>query len=173
MSKSEKHARPGWYVVQVTPGAELRMCEMIKQACAELDSKIPNADERDNLRDCFSPRFATRKKRMGEWYDVSRPLLPGYVIADVRDPAKLASALRGVREFCRVLASDETYSPLDDVERRWVQAQSKENDRTIPLSFGYKECVNCASTTVSTSASSMCAAAHVIRYSCVSSYSAS
>ena len=135
----DQPSRRGWYVVQVTPGAEERMCAQITRACEELDASTPDDGARVALKECFSPRYASRKKRMGQWYDVSRALLPGYVIADVGNPARLAYALKSIREFCRLLAGDETYSPLADAERRWIEAQSREGDRTIPLSFGYKE----------------------------------
>jgi len=138
MSDQGKPLRSGWYVVQVTPGSEERMCEAISRACEEHDEKAPNDAARVGLRECFSPRFASRKKRMGTWYDVNRALLPGYVIADVRNPASLAQALGRIREFCHVLSGDKTYSPLNEPERRWIEAQSRENDRTIPLSFGYR-----------------------------------
>lgn len=132
-------ARSGWYVVQVITGAEERMCDAIRRACDEHDGAARADGDRVALKECFSPRFASRRKRMGEWRGVERALLPGYVIADVRNPAMLAQSLRNVQDFARVLASDETYSPLNDAERTWLEAQSSETDRTIPLSFGHRE----------------------------------
>ena len=139
MPEREKQIRPGWYVIQVATGNEEHMCELIAKACADLDERAESDDARVGLRECSSPRFASRKKRKGTWYDVERALLPGYVVADVRNPVMLARALRGVSEFCRVLTGDETYSPLNEAESRWLKAQSKENNRTIPLSFGCRE----------------------------------
>ena len=76
---------------------------------------------------------------MGQWHDVNQALLPGYVIADVDNPVLLAQELRGIREFCHVLSGDETYSPLADAERQWLEMQTRQDDRTIPLSFGVRE----------------------------------
>ena len=138
MNEQERPQRPGWYVVQVTGGSEERMCRKIERACVELDAT--NTDgARVGLKECFSPRYASRKKRMGRWYDVERPLMPGYVVADVLDPAMLARALGSLNAYCRVLTSGKAYCPLDDAERQWIQGQTSAGNRTVPLSLGYKE----------------------------------
>ena len=126
----------GWYVVQVTAGSERRMCAAIRRACAEADERA--GEPRVGLEEVFNPRYASRKKRMGNWYDTVRMLLPGYVIAVVRHPAGLARALRGLEGFARVLASQETYSPLDKAEREWLESQTRPGERIVPLSFGCK-----------------------------------
>lgn len=131
--------KPGWYVVQVRTGQEDRMCEVITRACEDHDDEARDATELVNLTECFNPRFKGQKKRKGQFNDVEYPLIPGYVIADVQNPAMLAQALRSVREFCRMLAAEETYAPLDERERVWVESQTKSTDHVIPLSFGYKE----------------------------------
>ena len=139
MDEERRRPRPGWYVIQVSTGSEDRMCRAITRVCKELDEAAEEGASTVGLKECFSFRFASRKKRMGEWHDINRALLPGYVIADVRDPAMLARALRNLRSFARVVTSGEAYSPLDDDERRWLESQSRVGERVIPLSFGYKE----------------------------------
>lgn len=129
----------GWYVVQVSTGGEERMCARITRACADADDRAQDGQQTVGLRECFSPRFASRKKWKGEWLDIERPLLPGYVIADVDNPAALARALRGIPDFARVLAAEETYAPLDERERTWLESQTKVDKRVVPLSFAYKE----------------------------------
>ena len=127
-----------WYVVQVTTNYEERICEKIEGVCTAYDAHEADEGKLIGLKSCFNPKFASRKKRMGKWHDVDRPLLPGYVIADARNPERLAQALRGVRDFCRLLANDETYSSLDEAEREWIEAQAGGKGRAIPLSFGYR-----------------------------------
>ena len=86
-------SKGSWYVIQVTTGSERRFCSLI-----ELLSP-PGAVE-----ECFSPRYATQIKKAGEWIDVQKSLLPGYVIV-VSDRLDLVirtlrlgrSALVGVR----------------------------------------------------------------------------
>ena len=138
MGEQRRPPQPSWYIVQVESGSEERMCHAIRRACKELDRTLDGASH-VGLAECFSPRFKTRKKRMGEWYDTERALLPGYVVAVAQDPAMLARALQNLQDFARVLANGQTYSPLDEAERRWLEAQSKEGDRTVPLSFGFKD----------------------------------
>ena len=129
--------KQNWYVVQVTTGREDAMCATIERACREHDGAAEPGG-RIGLRECFSPKFQRRRKWKGEWQDVERAFLPGYVIAVTDNPAALAQALRGVREFCRVLAVEETYIPLAERERALLETHTGQPDRVIPLSFGYK-----------------------------------
>ena len=135
-----KRAGCGWYVVQVTPGSERRMCAAIERSCEELDGGA-GGGPRIRLEECFCPRYASRKKRMGNWHDTTRMLLPGYVIAVVRNPARLALALRGLGDFARVLSSsdEKAYSPLDEAEREWLESQTVPGERIVPMSFAVKE----------------------------------
>lgn len=137
MGRRANFQNPGWYVVQVNTGREDVMRAEIERVCAERDAQLPRED-RVGLSECFSPKFRGRRKWKGDWQDVKRPLLPGYVIAAVRNPAALAQALTEVRGFCRLLAAEETYAPLDERERAWLDAQTKNEDRAIPLSIAYK-----------------------------------
>ena len=139
MHNNDPRPKPGWYVIQVSTGSEQRMCRAIERACAEHDDAAESDDSRVGLKECFSPRFASRKKRKGQWYDVERALLPGYVIADVRNPMMLAHALHSVNAFCRVLSSDETYVPFDSYEQEWIEAYTSKGERVVPMSFGHRE----------------------------------
>lgn len=128
---------PGWFVVQVQTGCEAQMCRVIERACAEADL----ASDRDYplLEECFSPQFQTQMKYHGEWRYKEKPLLPGYVVAVTAEPAALAHLLRGVPEFSRLLTSGETFVPLRDDERVWMEEFTKAGERTIPMSFAYKK----------------------------------
>ncbi|WP_172136362.1 hypothetical protein [Adlercreutzia sp. ZJ473] len=90
------------------------------------------------LDECFAPRFRTQKKLRGEWRDVERALMPGYLIAVVNNPAKLAQCLRRVSGFCRVVKAGQTYVPLNAYERTWLEANTSRGDRVVPMSFGRK-----------------------------------
>ena len=138
MGKEELHDWSAWYVIQVSTGSEDIMCKEIERACKKADEKDVAKNLQIGLKECFNPKFASRKKRMGTWHDVDRTLLPGYVIADVRNPERLAHALSKTEEFCRLLSNEETYLPLDDAERRWLEGYTNENKRVVPLSYGFR-----------------------------------
>ena len=130
--------KPGWYVIQVRSSTEDGMCRRIEKACAVHDENAEGAASRVGLSECFSPRFRTQRKWEGEWRDVEHLLLPGYVIADVRNPVQLAEAIRKIRDLCRLLSNGETYEPLNKGEREWIEGQTKKGDRVVPMSFARK-----------------------------------
>ncbi|WP_165051502.1 MULTISPECIES: hypothetical protein [unclassified Adlercreutzia] len=104
-------------------------------------SEPDGADSRSELLkldECFAPRYRTQKKMRGEWRDVERALMPGYLIAVANDPAKLAQCLRRVGGFCRVVKAGQTYVPLSAYERTWLEANTRRGDRVVPMSFGRK-----------------------------------
>jgi transcriptional antiterminator NusG len=126
-----------WYVIQVRTATEEAMCRKIERACQEHDDAAAEAS-RVSLRECFSPRYRTQRKWKGEWESVERPLLPGYVIVDTAHPAQLAQAVRSIRGLSRLLSDGETYEPLDDKERAWIERWTGKGERVIPMSFGRK-----------------------------------
>ena len=67
-------------------------------------------------------------------------LLPSYVVAVTRNPWELARMLRGVPSLTKLLTMGKTFSPLSDSDRSWIERWTKEGDRSIPMSFAYKEC---------------------------------
>lgn len=128
---------PGWYVVQVQTGRELRSCQDILRICHEADDRT-NAED-PLVKECFSPQFRTQSKFRGEWRYKDKTLLPGYVIVVANDPVRLSHTLRKVPEFTHLLEAGETFVPLRDDERAWMEEFTKEGKRTIPMSFGYRE----------------------------------
>lgn len=130
-------AQAEWYVIQVKTLYEQQIASRILQESALIDAQQDREDD-PLLLECFSPRYITQRKRMGQWRDVERPLLPGYVIAVTSDPAELARRLHRVPYLTRLLRSGETYTPLNAVERTWLDEQTHKNDRVLPMSFGYK-----------------------------------
>ena len=130
--------KAGWYVIQVQTGKEQAMCQLIERLCAEADLQS-DADGARLLEECFSPRFKTRHKFKGEWQDVEKLLLPGYVIAATIRPDALSLELRKVRELTKLLAVGETFVPLHEDERTWIETFTREGDRTVPMSIADKE----------------------------------
>lgn len=126
-----------WYVIQVETGREHIACEAIERAC-----QVASADASGDyvlLQECFTPSYRTQFKLRGEWHDEKRLLLPGYVVAVTSDPWKLARLLRGVSGLTRILTMGETFVPLSDDDRSWIERWTAEGDRTIPMSVAYKE----------------------------------
>lgn len=125
--------KPGWYVIQVRSGHEHAMCDVIKRTCEEFD-KLSVMDE-PLVKEVFSPRYATKTKFHGEWQEVERPLLPGYVIASTSRPDDLGVVLRTIPELTKMLALGETFVPLREEERLWIEESTKQGDRVVPMSL--------------------------------------
>ena len=126
-----------WYVIQVETGRERMACEAIRRAC-QLSSEDASCDD-ELLHECFTPSYRSQFKLHGEWHDEKRLLLPGYVVAVTSDPWRLAHILRGVSGLTRILTMGETFVPLSDDDRSWIERWTTEGDRTIPMSVAYKE----------------------------------
>lgn len=128
-------ARTGWYVAQVQAGREQVMCQVIERECAGAYT----SDGHPLLEECFSPTYVHRLKYSGEWRDVEKPLLPGYVVAVTSDPVVLSHQLFKVREFSRLLTITNEFIPLREDERLWIEENTRSGQRTIPISIGYRE----------------------------------
>lgn len=155
-----------WYVIQVETGREQRFCASLQRLCDEVDrlsvSKLDeeellesdltsergidaakdidrSADDFPTLEECFSPRFATQRKVRGEWEPIERNLLPGYVIAVTRNVDALAQILRMMPGFARLLTIGETFVPLREDERKWIESYTKEGEHVLPMSMAYKD----------------------------------
>ncbi len=117
-----------WYVVNVPTGKESKMCQVIERIVPE-----------GTVIECFSPRYATQIKRAGEWLDVQKTLLPGYVVVATRQIGAVKRYLRKVPEYARVLSMGESFVPLASAERAWIEAFTHEGDRCVPMSMGVME----------------------------------
>lgn len=126
-----------WYVIQVQTGKEQAMCQLIERICAEADLQS-DADGACLLEECFTPKFKTRHKFKGAWQDIEKLLLPGYVIAVTAHPEGVSLELRKVRDLTKLLAVGETFVPLHEEERVWIETFTKQGDRSVPMSLAYK-----------------------------------
>lgn len=125
-----------WYVIQVQTGREVKACEAILQTCKALHA---TSESNGTLEECFSPNYEFRRKIKGEWTKQKRLLLPGYVIAVTAEPWKLAHMLNSMREFTRLLTMGKTFIPLSEDDRLWIERWTMKDNRTISMSFAYKE----------------------------------
>lgn len=128
-------ARAGWYVAQVQTGREKAMCRVIEHECGGVHA----GDGHPLLEECFSPTYVHRLKYSGEWRDVEKPLLPGYVVAVTSDPVALSHWLFKVHEFSRLLTMTDEFIPLREDERMWIEENTRSGQRAIPISVGYRE----------------------------------
>ena len=117
-----------WYAIQVTSGKEESTCRLMRRL-------VPPAV----LEEVFTPRYETQKKYQGEWRMCQSILFPGYVVAVTSDVDELRQRLRGVPEFTRVLAMGETYLPLDEHDRAWIEALTRKGARTVGMSTAVME----------------------------------
>ena len=113
---------------QCATGKESKMCELIERVAPE-----------DAVSECFCPRYATQIKRAGEWIDVQKTLLPGYVVVATGRVGALKRCLREVPEYARVLGMGESLVPLASDERALIEAFTHEGDRCVPMSTGVME----------------------------------
>ncbi len=127
-------AEAGWYVAQVQTGREQAMCRAIERVCKDVRA----SDGNPLLEECFSPTYIHRLKYHGEWRDVEKQLLPGYVVAVTSSPVELAHRLKSIREFSRLLTMVKTFVPLREDERAWIEENTQSGDRVIPISVGYR-----------------------------------
>lgn len=125
--------KPGWYVIQVWSGYELATCDIIKRTCEEID-RLNLADE-PLVEEVFYPRYTARTKFHGEWKEVERALLPGYVIASTSRPEDLSMVLRSIPKLTKMLALGETFVPLRKEERLWIEESTKQGNRVVPMSL--------------------------------------
>ncbi len=125
-----------WYVIQVQAGREAKACEVVWRAWR---NATKGGEDEGALEECFSPTYEFRRKEHGEWVLKESLLLPGYVIAVTRDPWSLARALYSTHEFTRLLTMGKTFVPLSKDDKTWIERWTKRGNRSIPISFAYKE----------------------------------
>ena len=126
-------AKVDWYVAQVQTGKEDRTCLAIERACEDCYVRGEPL-----VTECFSPTFVHRLKYSGEWRDVEKPLLPGYVVAVTSNPEELARRLNKVPSFTKLLTMAESFVPLREDERAWIDGFTKPGDRVVPISIGHR-----------------------------------
>ncbi len=118
----------GWFAVQVAPGKEEPTCRLMRRL---VDPEV--------LAEAFTPRYEVQKKYQGEWRMCQATLFPGYVIAVTPKIDVLRARLARVPEFTRVLTMGETYLPLEDADRAWIESLTSRKSRVVEMSSGFME----------------------------------
>ena len=99
------------YVIQISPGAELKTEIMIRE--------MVTTDVYDC---CFHPIRHVRKKFHGQWVDRHEKLLPGYVFITSDNIQELNQELRKVPVLTKLLGKDgEMFIPLSPSEMEWMR----------------------------------------------------
>ncbi len=117
-----------WYVVQVTSGQENRALALFDKF---VDGRL--------IEECFSPQYEVMKRVRGQWLKRRENLLPGYVFVTTKHPEELATALRKVPTFTRLLGNDDTFLPLTDQEIVFINAFAQAPERVVEMSEGIME----------------------------------
>ena len=117
-----------WYVVQTVGGRE-------KRARSLMDKLVDGTV----LTEAFIPQRRVMHRVKGEWKPVDEVLLPGYVFVRTPNVGRLSRELRSVPAFTRLLGNDDRFIPLNRNEIAFLNAFTKEGDRTIDMSEGVIE----------------------------------
>lgn len=128
MDAKTKEKTVPWYVVQVSPFKEQLVCELIE--------KIAPAGVIDEV---FSPAFETETKDKGVYKMRRHTFLPGYVIVATDNLPALLELLSDISEFTQVLKSCDTYAPLEEEEKAWLEGLTQRGNRVVAMSTGVIE----------------------------------
>lgn len=116
------------YVIQAIAGREQRAKELIERM---VDGSL--------YKEIFIPRYETMKNYRGEWQLKSETLLPGYLFVITNNPNAMATQLKNVPAFTRLLGNDDIFTPLADKEADFISAFTEGEHRTIRMSEGVIE----------------------------------
>lgn len=114
-----------WYVIQVQPKSEHRLCTKIKD-------RVP----KELYSDCFVPQVEYLYKKDGVFEKRIKPLFPGYIFVITNEIRKFYDAFKFVDGFKKVLTDGEDFAPIRQEEADFI-AGITDKDRNISLSEGY------------------------------------
>lgn len=117
-----------WYVVQVIGGREKRVLDLLERFVDE-----------ELVEECFIPQYEVMKRIGGDWRKRSEILIPGYLFVVTKNPSRLASELRKVPEFTKLLGNDDVFIPLPDQEVAFINAFTEPGRRVVEMSEGVIE----------------------------------
>ena len=116
------------FVIQTINGQERHVRNLIERMVGQ-----PLVEE------CFFPTYMVKKSYKRTWRLVEKKLTPGYLYLVTADIERVASALRDVPAFTRLLGTNGSFTPLRSDEVAWVNALTKVGHRVIDLSQGIIE----------------------------------
>ena len=114
-----------WYVIQVQPKSEYRLCTKIK-------GRIPKS----LYKDCFVPQAEYLYKKDGVFEKLIRPLFPGYIFVSTDNVRDFYDSLKKIDGFKRILKSGEDFTPISSEEAGFI-AGITDDDYNISLSAGF------------------------------------
>ena len=114
-----------WYVIQVLPKNEYRLCVKIKSRI------IP-----DLFQDCFVPQAEYIFKSNGSYEKRIQPLFPGYIFVITDTIDAFYDELKKVDGFKRVLKEGDFFTPISKEEAAFI-AGFTDDDYNIGMSEGY------------------------------------
>ena len=114
-----------WYVVQVRAGRE--------QFVADCCIREAISDE-----EVFIPKIDYERRTRGNDELITRPMFPGYLFFETKDPEDLFFRLKKVNGMTRILETDGEFTPLsEDEEQLFTKLGGKEH--LVTVSTGYKQ----------------------------------
>lgn len=114
-----------WYVIQVSPKSEYRLCEKIKISVSG-----------GTFTDCFVPQAEYIFKTGGIYEKRIRPLFPGYIFVITDTINEFYEGLKKLDGFKRVLKEGDYFTPISKEEAA-VIAGITGDDYSIGMSEGY------------------------------------
>ena len=114
-----------WYVIQVLPKNEYRLCVKIKSRI------IP-----DLFQDCFVPQAEYIFKSNGSYEKRIQPLFPGYIFVITDTIDAFYDELKKVDGFKRVLKEGDFFTPISKEEAAFI-AGFTDDDYNLGMSEGY------------------------------------
>lgn len=114
-----------WYVIQVQPKSEYRLC-----------TKIKDRISKDLYRDCFVPQAEYLYKKDGVFEKRIRPLFPGYIFVSTDNVKNFYDSLKKIDGFKRILKSGEDFTPISSEEAGFISGIT-DDEYNISLSAGF------------------------------------
>lgn len=100
-----------WYVIQTVTGKEEELMLFIRTLLS-----------REHFENCFMIRAEWLKRLGGEWQLQIRPLFPGYVFIETKEPGRLYMELKAVPKFSRLLGnSRDEFIPVKAEEEKFLR----------------------------------------------------
>ena len=114
-----------WYVIQVQPKSEHRLC-----------TKIKDRVSKELYSDCFVPQVEYLFKKDGIFEKRIKPLFPGYVFVITDNIRDFYDSLKRINGFKKVLTDGEDFAPIRQEEADFI-AGITDKDKNVSLSEGY------------------------------------
>lgn len=140
------HVRDRWHPIQVAAGREDHMCGEVLRAialeerfAAERAEAAGRPSKGPIVREVFVPKARVGVKQGGKWLPGEETLLPGYLVAVTRDPARLAFALRRANGLARLVKQDNVFVPLPRESVEWMERHTQRGAAAVEMSEGYVE----------------------------------